>query len=101
MNPVMGELILTVSVIMVYSVSVGAVGGVWLTEDRKHWASFNLLLLREKLQTLNTAAAADKADRGAGAVIQNGAIETCRTSNQIQDSKQEMIMRKEKKQLNV
>lgn len=61
MKPVVGELILTLSVVRVYSVSVGAVGGVWLTEDREPWASLYLLLHREQLPSLNTAAA-DKAD---------------------------------------
>lgn len=57
MKPVMEELILTLSVIMVYNVSVGAVGGVGLTGDREPWA---LLLHGEKLLSLNTAAAAVK-----------------------------------------
>lgn len=72
----MEELILTLSVIMVYNVSVGAVGGVGLTGDREPWA---LLLHRERLLSLNTAAA-DKAD--SEVEDQTGAIETCQTSLQ-------------------
>lgn len=72
----MEELILTLSVIMVYNVSVGAVGGVGLTEDREPWA---LLLHRERLLSLNTAAA-DKVN--SEVEDQTGAIETCQTSLQ-------------------
>lgn len=72
----MEELILTLSVIMVYNVSVGAVGGVGLTEDREPWA---LLLHRERLLSLNTAAA-DKVN--SEVEDQTGAIETYQTSLQ-------------------
>lgn len=72
----MEELILTLSVIMVYNVSVGAVGGVGLTEDREPWA---LLLHRERLLSLNTATA-DKVN--SEVEDQTGAIETYQTSLQ-------------------